>query len=183
MALFILWDDVLMFDILIFLRRFLSNPRRMGSMAPSSRFLARAVSEIVRKLDFDNLIELGPGTGAITSSLVDLCPVLVEIDPHLAARLRLKFPSLKVYNRCALDHLSEISGNTGVVVSIPLINNPFTHTFIESLKNVYDTGSLSWIIIYTYGRHNPLERVGFKSSIMKCRVLKNFPPAYVWLYK
>ena len=65
--------------VLVF-TQFLRNPRTVGAVVPSSQVLARAV---VRHLPSDQpirLVELGPGTGALTGALADhIAPIVGRI--------------------------------------------------------------------------------------------------------
>lgn len=51
------------------------------------------------------LVEIGPGEGVLTEKLAELGNELValEIDPELAARLRMRFPQIDVRNEDALE--------------------------------------------------------------------------------
>lgn len=54
-----------------FLKQFLENKKMIGSVRPSSRFLAEKMLE---NIDFSNakiLVELGPGTGVFTKKIID----------------------------------------------------------------------------------------------------------------
>ncbi|MBZ6451536.1 MAG UNVERIFIED_CONTAM: phospholipid methyltransferase, partial [Paenibacillus polymyxa] len=53
-------------EYLLFLQGFLTNPQRVGSLIPSSRFLAAKVVESVPWDEVKTVAELGSGTGAIT---------------------------------------------------------------------------------------------------------------------
>ncbi|MGG1938910.1 hypothetical protein ABFY57_03995 [Paenibacillus polymyxa] len=53
-------------EYLLFLQGFLTNPQRVGSLIPSSRFLAAKVVESVPWDEVKTFAELGSGTGAIT---------------------------------------------------------------------------------------------------------------------
>jgi phospholipid N-methyltransferase len=52
----------------LFLRRFLRDPASVASLTPSSRHLARAVAAGIGLKPGDAVIELGPGTGALTQA-------------------------------------------------------------------------------------------------------------------
>lgn len=77
-----------------FLRRFLTDPRRVGAVVPSSRFLARAlVQPLARRTKPSNILELGPGTGAVTKQIIPLIGPddrfdLCEADPRFADHVR-----------------------------------------------------------------------------------------------
>lgn len=86
---------------LLFLRRFLRDPVRVASVAPSSRYLARAVACGVELRSGDAVIELGPGTGALTAALhgaIAAHPGVrylgIERDAVLVNHLQQGFPDL-----------------------------------------------------------------------------------------
>jgi phosphatidylethanolamine/phosphatidyl-N-methylethanolamine N-methyltransferase len=63
----------------------------MGAVMPSSKVLARTVARYVDPHSDGPVIELGPGTGAITDALIahgvaEKRLVLVEYDPGFCAR-------------------------------------------------------------------------------------------------
>ena len=51
----------------LFFRQWLRSPKSMGSVIPSSKFLARAVANEVAWQPGQYVVELGGGTGAITA--------------------------------------------------------------------------------------------------------------------
>lgn len=70
-----------------------------GAIAPSSRFLARAMTEVLKPpRPAWNILEVGPGTGAITAVILSqLQPNdrlhLVEINPRFVEFLQVRFAS------------------------------------------------------------------------------------------
>ena len=97
----------------IFLKRFIDNPGRVGSIAPSSRFLAH---KMVRKAEIEacrNIIELGAGTGIFTGYIekykTKSCKFNVfEKDPVFQEGLKSKFPHLSIYPQAeCIDELTE----------------------------------------------------------------------------
>lgn len=89
---------------------------------------ASVIDRIVQSINpqpSDNLIEIGPGLGAITQHLLTACPSMtaVEIDRDLSAGLRQQFPNLNLLEGDALktDFAQLISGNgvTKVVGNLP----------------------------------------------------------------
>jgi len=57
-------------DSLLLLSNFMKNPKEVGAVAPSSKFLTR---EIVKNINFSkskNIIELGPGLGTFTKAIL-----------------------------------------------------------------------------------------------------------------
>lgn len=59
---------------LAFIRGFLRNPLGVGSVWPSSRFLAQRVVEAGEVARARAVVELGPGTGAVTRELLAALP-------------------------------------------------------------------------------------------------------------
>ena len=69
-----------------FLKSLVATPRLTGAVAPSGRALARAMAAAIGSPSHGLVVELGPGTGPVTRSLIEtgLPParlVLVEYDP------------------------------------------------------------------------------------------------------
>ena len=52
---------------ILFLKKYLQDPQSIGSVIPSSKFLGKAIYKSIKELDQTNIIEIGAGTGAITS--------------------------------------------------------------------------------------------------------------------
>ena len=81
---------------LLFFKRVLANPIRVGYIVPSSRFLTRKTA---KRIDFSKprvVIELGPGEGCHTRQIVrrmnaESRLVLIELDDHFAAHLEKQF--------------------------------------------------------------------------------------------
>jgi phospholipid N-methyltransferase len=84
-----------------FLSRFVRDPRSVGAVAPSSRFLA---SKMVSGIDFEpgvRVVEFGPGTGPFTEAILERLPedgryLGIERDATFAAHLRSRFPDADV---------------------------------------------------------------------------------------
>lgn len=91
-----------------FVGQFLANPTTIGAIAPSSRFLARAM---VEWLDLDQartVLEYGPGTGAFSRHIVERLPAgatfaAIELNPHLAATFRSQHPDLTLIEGSVAD--------------------------------------------------------------------------------
>src|SRR5687768_9296144 len=86
-------------DYRVFFRQFRQNFQSTGAIAPSGRWLAAALSRYVRaEGDGRQVLEVGPGTGAVTGCIVrSLKPAdrldLVELNDAFVERLRLRFES------------------------------------------------------------------------------------------
>lgn len=95
-------------DWLLFLTKFLQQGTGIAALAPSSRWLARAV---IRGIDFTQarwVVELGAGTGPITAELLHQASgrcraLIVERDGDFCDRLRRRFPQAEVIQADAAD--------------------------------------------------------------------------------
>lgn len=80
----------------LFLKRFLSRPRQVASIIPSSKALVR---KVMSKMDFSRrrtIVEFGPGEGVHTREIAkrmtpDSKLLLFELDAELAGHLRTEF--------------------------------------------------------------------------------------------
>ena len=181
----------------LFFLRWLSNPRGMGSLVPSSKSLARAMAAQLSELDpEDYIVELGPGSGVVTRALLKagVNPqrlVVIERDNAFIARLRHDFPDALILRGDAC-HLKDILAHHGIsrvaaiVSSLPLLSMPenIRHTIVQEAFSVIRRDGV--YIQYTYGLLSPVpERhqraIGIRGRVAK-RIWRNFPPARVWRY-
>lgn len=91
-----------------FLSRAATNPARVGAVAPSSPILAREMARIVPTFGTPTVVELGPGTGALSGAVAERLPeggrhVAVELDAGMVGHLRSTLPSLEVIQGDAVD--------------------------------------------------------------------------------
>ncbi|WP_335342440.1 class I SAM-dependent methyltransferase [Polycladomyces zharkentensis] len=88
-----------MLDHAVFLLKFLRSPRSIGSIVPSSPFLAH---EMMKPIDWKHsyvIVELGAGTGALTRYIqrwkkADSHALIFEKDTQLRNRLKTAYPDL-----------------------------------------------------------------------------------------
>ncbi len=189
-------------EIAIFFARWLKAPQRIGAVAPSSRFLARAMATqvdlrrpepvILRRPE--PVIELGGGTGSVTKALLEAgLPidrlVVVERDVRLYKMLRRRFPGLRVVRGDA-RHLVEllrplgIEAVSAVVSSLPLVAMPKTMRRQIISESFALLGGAGRFIQYTYSLTSPLAggEFGLRGRVA-ARVWLNVPPAAVWSYR
>ena len=63
----------------VFLREFLRNPRQLGSIIPSSGFLKRRIIAAADLTNASVVVELGPGNGGTTRSILDALPANAKL--------------------------------------------------------------------------------------------------------
>ncbi|MDP3548633.1 MAG: methyltransferase domain-containing protein [Phreatobacter sp.] len=177
-----------------FLKNWFKNPLRMGAVAPSGPVLARRMASYVDPAGTGPVIELGPGTGAITAALVTrgVDPrrlVLVEYSVDFCRLLRERFPTATVVhgdayalNRTLSGRLSEPAD--ALVSGLPLMTRPEP----IRLKLLNDALALmkpgAPFVQFTYSVTSPIP---MKSSTFTAepseRIWRNIPPARVWVYR
>jgi len=93
-----------------FFKGFLRNPREVGSIIPSSRFLTRRVMDCGQVRTARVIVELGPGTGVLTRQMLSLMRpdaklIAVEISSEFADLLETTIPDsrLRVVQGSASD--------------------------------------------------------------------------------
>ena len=181
---------------LSFFGQWLRNPRQTAAIAPSGPELASAVlSELPEGTQ--RVIELGGGTGALTESLRDAAAtpgdlLVLELNASLHARLRARFPDVKVVRGDAL-HTAEVAlasgylaqGPADVVVSglgLLAMDRQSQSAILQSAFACLRPDGV--MVQFTYGPLSPvnerlLAELGF-SARRGPFVLRNVPPATVW---
>ena len=183
-------------DMTVFLQEWLANPQRTGSLAPSSPQLAAAMALWLPANPESFVLELGPGTGAVTAMLIkrglrEDRLVAIEHNPKLARLLREKFPRAQIITGDAwqMDDLlrsrrKPIERVGAVISSLPLLN--FSHEQAEAL-----TGKIRAVlepdghwVQYSYhlGKKQVRGAATFKLRASKI-VWFNFPPARVSVFR
>jgi phosphatidylethanolamine/phosphatidyl-N-methylethanolamine N-methyltransferase len=178
---------------LLFLRRWLAHPLKVGAVLPSAPALARLVARQVPIRPDEAVVELGAGTGSVTKALLAAgVPAerlfVVEIDADLCGFLRRQMPQVQVILGDA-GRLEELipqrwHGRISTVISgIPMVTLPIAvqHRFIDSWFGVMAPGGK--LLQYTYSLVSPLPEaklglVGKRKGI----AMLNVPPAWVWSY-
>jgi phosphatidylethanolamine/phosphatidyl-N-methylethanolamine N-methyltransferase len=172
-----------------FLRGLLASPRNVASLFPSSRALA---GKIAAQVDPDGLVlELGPGTGAVTAALLARgIPadrlLLVEYDAEFVGLLRSRFAGVRVRQGNALDLDAALMDApwklTSVVSGLPLLNFPTAvrKRLLERALSRLEPGRP--FIQLSFGVKPPITAEGNWTLRRAGRIYRNIPPATVWVY-
>ena len=166
----------------------------MGAVMPSGRLLARTMAQYVDPHGTGPVIELGPGTGAITNALVEHGVdqkrlVLVEYNPSFCALLRDRYPQAKVVQGDAYrlrDTLwNVLSAPASAVVSgLPLVTKPML-TRLKLVRDAFVAMSPGAPFVqFTYSVVPPIPKSlpGVATEASE-RIWMNLPPARVWVYR
>ncbi len=178
-----------------FLKESIKNLKTLGTITPSSRFLAE---RMLKKIDFSKvniLVELGPGNGAITKFILDRLPknatlICFEINDNFYNQLlKIKNPNLIVVKSSAEkieEELKKLNFNKAdhIISSLPLTIIPDLVTD-EILKNSFNALSKNGTFIqfqYSLTYFKKLKKVFNKSISLDFEPL-NIPPAFVYRCK
>ncbi len=179
-----------------FIKSWFGNPSLAGAVSPSGRFLARMMARYVDPHGTGPVLELGPGTGAITEALLQrgISPhrlVLLEFDAAFCTLLRRRFPGVRVVQGDAYNLAESLNGlldepAAAIVSSLPLLNKPER----ERLGLLTDAFGLmaadGCFVQFTYGLISPVPRKNAKLAFqaeVSPPVWLNLPPARVWVYR
>ena len=181
-------------DEVRFLRSWIEKPLHVGAVMPSGRVLARTMAQYVDPHSSDPVVELGPGTGAITNALMERGIdqkrlVLVEYNPGFCALLRDRYPHAKVVQGDAYalrDSLwSVLSMPAAAMISgLPLVTKPM----LTRLKLIRDAFAAlapgAPFVQFTYSVAPPIPKSlpGVTTEASE-RIWMNLPPARVWVYR
>ena len=166
----------------------------MGAVMPSSRVLARTMAQYVDVQSEGPVVELGPGTGAITNALIEHGVdqkrlVLVEYNPGFCALLRDRYPHAKVVQgdayrlRDTLRKALDVPASA-VVSGLPLVTKPM----LRRLKLIRDAfvalAPGAPFVQFTYSVAPPIPKsLPGVSTEASERIWMNLPPARVWVYR
>ena len=189
-----------MSDTLRFLRAFVARPFATGAIAPSSRHLAAEMVGGMGLCDAQTVVEVGPGTGALTRAILEeIGPqtllLAVELNPSFAAHLQATLPArVKVVNGSG-EHLDEYLRGCGrdaadcVVCGLPWANfgRELQQRLLEGVlralrpSGCFSTFTYLHAIGLPYGRRFARTlRASFTSVERSPLVWRNLPPAFVY---
>ncbi len=175
----------------LFFSQFLSG-ERVGSVAPSSKSLAL---KMVKGVNFETakvIVELGPGTGAITKYIIDrMRPetqlISIELNDKFVKKLKEDYPQENIhFVEDSVENISQILEEFGVdkvdafVSSLPI--SLFPKEMIEKLtsdmkENLADEGVY---IQYQYSLHKRKWIEANWKVLRKSITVVNIPPSIVY---
>jgi phosphatidylethanolamine/phosphatidyl-N-methylethanolamine N-methyltransferase len=181
-------------DEVRFLRSWIEKPLHVGAVMPSGRLLARTMAQYVDVDAEGPVVELGPGTGAITSAMLHRGVdqkrlVLVEYNPGFCALLRDRYPQAKVVQGDAYrlrDTLWNVLGvpASAVVSGLPLVTKPMS-TRLKLIRDAFAAlAPGAPFVQFTYSVAPPIPKsLPGVSTEASERIWMNLPPARVWVYR
>jgi len=185
-------------DHWLFLTQLRKSPRTVGAIAPSSRALARAMLDGLALETGARVVELGPGTGAVTAEIARRLPseascLAIDVDPVFTKRVGARWAGITAVCDRA-EHLMEIARARDllpvdhVVSGLPFASLPaasaraIVEAIVASLRA--DGTFTTFQYVHAYGfpaavtvRQTLTREMG--SSPARTLVLGNLPPALV----
>lgn len=179
--------------------QWLRNPRQTAAVVPSSGELVAAVLAALPS-SAQRVIELGGGTGAISEALLQRCRhaedlLILELNPSLHARLRERFAMARVINGDA-QYTYELARGDGFLEAGPVdavvsglgllaMGRDAQSAILQSAFACLKPEGV--LIQFTYGPLAPVgnevqEALGL-SAQRGAFVLRNVPPATVWVFR
>jgi phosphatidylethanolamine/phosphatidyl-N-methylethanolamine N-methyltransferase len=183
-------------DTTLFLQEWLGNPRKTGSVVPSSRHLAAAMARWLPASRESYVLELGPGTGMVTQALLhrglrEEKLVAIEHNPKMARLLRERFPRAHIITGDAfkLDELlsrqlEPIESVGAVISSLPLLNFSEAQAggLADKIRAVLEPQG-NWVQ-YSYGIHRLRPRGAASFRLRHSKIVWfNLPPARVSVFR
>ena len=177
-------------DRILFLKKFIDEPKKIGSLTPSSRFLANRMVKNLPWENFSCVAELGAGTGTFTERIVERktpdCKFLVvEQDFSMRRMLEEKYPSL------AFDAFAEDLNTTlrdldypsadCVISGLPFANmdDELRREIIENVYRSLKPGGFFVMFQYSLQMRNLLKE--YFATVKISYFLLNLPPAFVYM--
>lgn len=183
-------------DSTVFLREWIANPQGTGSVAPSSPQLGAAMARWLPRNPDSYVLELGPGTGAVTAALFksglrEDRLIAIEYNPNLAKLLRKRFPLAHIITGDAweLDTLlaelpQPIESVGAVISSLPLLNFPKEKADELALKIRTVLEPRGRWVQYSYQIVKDRARGGEDFRLLASKIVwLNFPPARVSVFQ
>jgi phosphatidylethanolamine/phosphatidyl-N-methylethanolamine N-methyltransferase len=183
-----------------FLAAALRRPATMGAVTPSSPRLGAVLASVVPRVGSPVVVELGPGTGAVSAVIAEKLPpgarhLAVELDPGMVEFLRRTRPALEVVPGNAAQ-LAALLAERGVhhvdavVCGLPwaLFDDATQASVLEQVSTVIGTTGAFTTFAYLHGmtlaaarRFRRTLRDTFDEVLVSATVWRNVPPAFVYV--
>lgn len=171
-----------------FWRAFLAHPAKVASPLPSGPALARAVADQVDPDRPGWVLELGPGSGAVTAALLDrgIAPAhltAIEYDSDFCVHLKRRFPGVDIVQGDAFAFADRVRGwpLKAIVSGLPVLGlSPARRRyFLGQALECLPPGGV--FVQFSYSPFAPLP-AGYGIDVRHTVVWANLPPMHVWRY-
>jgi len=179
--------------------QFFTKPMTTGAICASSPELSKLITEGIGVENASCVVELGPGTGAVTGFIAKAISdktkfFAVELNRDMYVAIKHRFPNVKVYNDCA-SNLPELLAKEGfahadsIISGLPWASFPdeLQEDILSAIVKALPVGGSFATFAYLQGTLLPAGR-NFKkrlkrhfSKVEKSKVIWfNIPPAFVY---
>lgn len=176
----------------MFIKEYIKHPRKVGAIAPSSKYLAY---KMIKEINFELakcIVEYGPGTGAFTEKILarakdDTKIILLEVNEEFYCKLKELYGHKKnviILNESA-EKISEIIKKYNIefvdyiISGLPFASLPeqvSMNILKETSKTIEKRGEFI-TFQYTLFKKNLFKE--FFNEIEIDKTFRNLPPAYV----
>lgn len=177
-----------------FLKSLVDSPALTGAIAPSGPALSRRMASFADPDDPLPVLELGPGTGAVTTALIErgIAPeriVAVEFNPAFCSLLGERFAGVTIVPGDAYDLAATLPADrsgpfSAVISSLPLLTRPpeVRRKLVEQALDRMAPGGQ--FIQFSYSLLPPVTPVPGRFTVARSKwVMMNLPPARVYIYR
>ncbi len=175
-----------------FLKQWVRNPREIGSVTPSSRFLTREVVEPIKASQARLVVELGPGTGVFTQALLAALPadgkvLAIDTNASFVEHLRRTIPDRRLTAvHASAEEVDRLVAEAGwpaadaIISGIPysLLPRPVMFGILRAARRALREDGL--FIGYQYSRMLRPHLLDVFGNVHYRSVLLNLPPAFVY---
>ncbi len=181
-------------DGIFFLRTFLANPLRVAALLPSGKRLAAMVAAQIDPRPGGAVLELGPGTGAVTRAILEsgIAPgeiAAIESDADFAAALRRDFGRIRIIEGDAFAFPSLLA-RAGVATPLRTIVSgiPVLSRSLGVRRKLLDDAMAALrpqgpFVQFSYGTEPPIP-AGEGVDVRRAAIVwHNVPPMHVWVYR
>ncbi len=182
-----------------FIGEFLSKPRSVGAISPSSTGLARKMVDWIDWTCVNAVVEYGPGTGAFTRHILtrlrpDARFVAIEINPAFAQRLGRRCPEISIHQE-SVANVRAVCDREGIEsVDVVVCGLPWASfapgeqdEYLEAMMTVLKPGGqfatfayLSGLLLTAGRRFRRRLRNHFSEVDTSKTVWRNLPPAFAY---
>jgi phosphatidylethanolamine/phosphatidyl-N-methylethanolamine N-methyltransferase len=164
-------------NLLLLWKEVLRSPRSLGTIAPSSKWLAMDLIEAANLRKDTVTVEIGAGTGPLTEWIINTVEpvhfIALEPNPSMASRLRERFPGIDVCEKtanCLPEALEErgCSHADRILCSLPwsLFSEKEINHSLDAVRKVLSSDGTFLTLVYTHAKYLPSSKV-LRENLMK----------------
>lgn len=181
-------------DELRFLRSWAESPLTTGAVSPSGPDLTRRMAGYLELDRPGQILEIGPGTGVVTHTILErgVAPsrlIALEFNADFCGLLARRYPEMRVERGDAYrlrEVLADVPSESlaGIVSSMPLFSRPKADRLSLLMQAFELMPAGAPFIQFSYALVPPIPPEPALFSIQRSGwIVKNLPPARVWVYR